>query len=320
MDYKKPEFKKITDYIWEIGTDFKQGMLVPARIYASKNVLDSMDIHVYDQITNVATLPGIVKYAYCMPDGHSGYGFPIGGVAAMDINDNGVISPGGIGFDINCGMRLIRTDLTYKDVQPKLRELLDKLFKSVPAGVGSRGFVRLDATGFRKVVEEGSEWCIKEGYGWSDDLEVTELGGREKEALRELMRVTRRYLILLEPAYEFASKEAKKRMRQHGYVRNLYAQARSLSFRVLEHRPFDVSVNPLNPTGLLVIQAPRAKKIGAPANPFACPITRAPLEQIKNAYFSKKGLFVYPVIDGVPCLLQKNAVIATHFLDKFSTI
>jgi tRNA-splicing ligase RtcB (3'-phosphate/5'-hydroxy nucleic acid ligase) len=180
--FTKPEFKRISDYIWEIGTDYKPGMRVPARIYASRNLLDAMDLHVYDQITNVATLPGIVNYAFCMPDGHSGYGFPIGGVAAMDIAEGGVISPGGIGFDINCGMRLIRTDLTIKDVQPKIRELLGKLFKSVPAGVGSRGFVKLDAQTFRKVVEEGSRWCIDKGYGWEDDLEVTELGGCEEAA------------------------------------------------------------------------------------------------------------------------------------------
>lgn len=176
-DFKKPDFKKISDYIWEIDPSFKPGMLVPARIYASKQVLDQMDLHVYDQITNVATLPGITKYAYCMPDGHSGYGFPIGGVAAMD-SAEGVISPGGIGFDINCGMRLITTNLTFKDVQPKLRELVNKLFDRVPAGVGSRGFVKLDATTFRKVIEQGGEWCVQNGYGWSDDLQVTELGGR----------------------------------------------------------------------------------------------------------------------------------------------
>jgi len=186
MDYraeiKKPEFKKISDYIWEIDKSYKQGMRVPARIYASKQLLDGMDMHVFDQITNVATLPGIVDYAYCMPDGHSGYGFPIGGVAAMDIADNGVISPGGIGFDINCGMRLVRTDLTYNDVKPKLKELLEALFKAVPSGVGSKGFVKLDAATFRKVVEEGSEWCVDKGYGWKEDLEATELGGREKNA------------------------------------------------------------------------------------------------------------------------------------------
>jgi tRNA-splicing ligase RtcB (3'-phosphate/5'-hydroxy nucleic acid ligase) len=180
-EFRKPDFKKISDYIWEVGTDFKPGMRVPARIYASKAVLDQMDLHVYDQITNVATLPGIVKYAYCMPDGHSGYGFPIGGVAAMDANE-GVISPGGIGFDINCGMRLILTNLTMKDVQPHLKQLVNRLFERVPAGVGSKGFVKLDAATFRKAIEEGAEWCVKEGYGWSDDLEVTEFRGRSDGA------------------------------------------------------------------------------------------------------------------------------------------
>ncbi len=180
-EFRKPEFRKISDFIWEVGTDFKPGMKVPARIYASEAVLNQMDLHVYDQITNVATLPGIVKYAYCMPDGHSGYGFPIGGVAAMDANE-GVISPGGIGFDINCGMRLILTNLTMKDVEPHLRQLVNRLFERVPAGVGSKGFVKLDSQTFRKAIEEGAEWCVKEGYGWSDDLEVTEFRGRAEGA------------------------------------------------------------------------------------------------------------------------------------------
>ena len=181
-NFKKPEFKKITDYIWEIGTDFKIGMRVPARIYASEQILNQTDNMVYDQITNVATLPGIVKHAMCMPDGHSGYGFPIGGVAEMDINDGGVISPGGIGFDINCGMKLVLTNLTLKDVRPKLKQLVDRLFERVPAGVGSTGFVKLDKNTFRTVVEQGAEWCINQGYGWADDLEVTELGGRAQNA------------------------------------------------------------------------------------------------------------------------------------------
>ena len=180
-EFKKPDFKQISDYVWEISKDFKPGMRVPCRIYATKQLLDSMDSQVYEQITNVATLPGIVNYAYCMPDGHSGYGFPIGGVAAMDVNE-GVISPGGIGFDINCGMRLIRTNLTYKDVQPRLKELVGKLFQKVPAGVGSKGFVKLDANTFRRVIEEGAPWCVDKGYGWSDDLEATELGGDDHGA------------------------------------------------------------------------------------------------------------------------------------------
>jgi tRNA-splicing ligase RtcB len=176
-EYKKPEFTKINDYVWEIPKTFKEGMRVPARIYASQEILDQMDLMVYDQITNVATLPGIVNHAMCMSDGHSGYGFPIGGVAAMDINNGGVISPGGIGFDINCGMRLIKTNLTIKDVQPKLKQLVDRLFERVPAGVGSEGFVKLDKNTFRKVIEEGAEWCVNQGYGWKEDLETTEFSG-----------------------------------------------------------------------------------------------------------------------------------------------
>src|SRR6266511_3962195 len=136
-----------------------------------------MDEAVYDQITNVATLPGITKYALCMPDGHSGYGFPIGGVAAMDVEQGGVISPGGIGFDINCGMRLVVTNLTYDAVKPHVHELVDKLFERVPAGVGSTGFVKLSRQEFRRVVEEGARWCIKNGYGWEEDLELTEESG-----------------------------------------------------------------------------------------------------------------------------------------------
>jgi tRNA-splicing ligase RtcB len=181
MQGRKPEFKKITDYIWEIGTDYKQGMKVPARIYSSKHLLDQMDLQVFDQITNVATLPGIVKYAYCMPDGHSGYGFPIGGVAAMDIND-GVISPGGIGFDINCGMRLVRTNLTIKDVEPKLHELVNTLYERVPAGVGSTGILKLNPQEFKECVDVGAKWCVEKGYGWEEDLERTEMYGGVKEA------------------------------------------------------------------------------------------------------------------------------------------
>ncbi len=145
-------------------------------------------------------------------------------------------------------------------------------------------------------------------------------GGREKEALLELMRITKKYLVLLEPAYEFASKKAKERMKRHGYIRNLHAKAQSLGLDVIEHRLFDVSVNPMNPTGLLVIRAASKKKKLARASSFLCPVTHTSLERVKGAYFSNEGLLAYPIIDGVPCLLEENAVIATHFLDKFSTI
>lgn len=180
-DLKKPELKKITDYVWEIDPSFKEGMRVPARIYATQKLLDNMDLAVFDQLTNVATLPGIIRHAYCMPDGHSGYGFPIGGVAAFDTTE-GVISPGGVGFDINCGMRLVRTNLTYDDVKPKLKQLVDELYKQVPSGVGSKGFVRITKDEFKRVVEEGSEWAVKEGYGWDEDIQRTEENGRMKGA------------------------------------------------------------------------------------------------------------------------------------------
>jgi tRNA-splicing ligase RtcB len=167
---------RISDTIWEIPPSHKAGMRVPARIYATEKLLDAMDEGVFAQVTNVATLPGILRYAYCMPDGHWGYGFPIGGVAAMDAA-TGVISPGGIGFDINCGMRLVVTNLTYAEVRPRLQELVDALFKRVPAGVGSSGFLRLSRETFADVLREGARWCVRQGYGWPADLECTEDGG-----------------------------------------------------------------------------------------------------------------------------------------------
>lgn len=178
MQFKKPEFRKISDIVWEIPTSFKQGMRVPVRVYSTKKLLDQMDLQVYDQASNVATLPGIQKHSFVMPDGHSGYGFSIGGVAAFDINQGGVISPGGVGFDINCGMTLIRTNLTYKDVKPHLKTLIDILFERVPAGVGVSGFVKLNAQQFKEVVVEGVEWCVDNGYAWKEDLERTEEDGK----------------------------------------------------------------------------------------------------------------------------------------------
>jgi len=163
------QVNRVTDEIWEIPISEKSGMLVPARIYATEAVIRSMDSGVFDQVTNVACLPGIQRYALCMPDGHWGYGFPIGGVAAFNVG-NGVISPGGIGFDINCGMRLIRTDLTLDDVQPQLERLMTELFRRVPAGVGAAGFVRVNRRSFDEVMTRGARWCVEEGYGWHRDL------------------------------------------------------------------------------------------------------------------------------------------------------
>ncbi|MEK6874451.1 MAG: RtcB family protein [Nanoarchaeota archaeon] len=170
-------WKQISDMIWELPTTFKQGMLVPARVYASKNLLAGFDEKVIDQLTNVACLPGIQKYALCMPDGHMGYGFPIGGVAAMDPQEGGVISPGGIGFDINCGMRLVKTNLTRADVEPKIKDIVNTLFKTVPAGVGAAGFVKLSKSDLKEVMVSGVNWCIKNGYGWRSDTKHIEEGG-----------------------------------------------------------------------------------------------------------------------------------------------
>ncbi|MFB2968574.1 RtcB family protein [Aerosakkonema sp. BLCC-F183] len=173
----KEFLERISDTVWEIPISYKEGMRVPARIYGTEKIIAELDEAVYDQVTNVATLPGITKYALCMPDGHFGYGFPIGGVAAMDVEQGGVISPGGIGFDINCGMRLVVTNLTYDEVKPHIKNIVDRLYERVPAGVGSRGFVKLSRNDFREVVEEGAQWCVRNGYGWEEDLELMEENG-----------------------------------------------------------------------------------------------------------------------------------------------
>ncbi len=171
------ELKRVGDVLWELPATYKPGMRVPARIYGTEKLVREMDDGVFNQVTNVACLPGILKASYCMPDGHWGYGFPIGGVAAMD-PETGVISPGGIGFDINCGMRLIRTGLTFGEVKPKLRELVDTLFRLVPAGVGSEGFVKLSRDQFCEVARGGVAWCVENGYGWPEDPERIEESGR----------------------------------------------------------------------------------------------------------------------------------------------
>jgi tRNA-splicing ligase RtcB len=166
--------KRISDTLWELPVSFKMGMRVPARLYGREPLIRAMDEAVYEQLSNVACLPGITQYALCMPDGHFGYGFPIGGVAAMDVHDGGVISPGGIGFDINCGMRLVTTHLSYEEVKPHLKTLVDRLFVRVPAGVGSSGLLKVSRTEFREVCMQGARWCVQRGLGWEEDLEFTE--------------------------------------------------------------------------------------------------------------------------------------------------
>jgi tRNA-splicing ligase RtcB len=172
---------KLTDVSWEISPAYKPGMKVPARIYASEKLLNNMEKDVIEQITNVACLPGIVEYACCLPDGHTGYGFPIGGAAAFDPKD-GIISPGGIGFDINCGMRLLRTSLCYDEVRPKLEKLVDTLFARIPTGVGAGGIIDLTQDEFHDLLEQGMDWCLHKGYAVRQDLERTEESGRMRGA------------------------------------------------------------------------------------------------------------------------------------------
>jgi tRNA-splicing ligase RtcB len=168
--------RKIGPGVFELGTGFREGMRVPVRVFATEKLAHAMDDQVFVQSANVATLPGIVEASFCMPDAHWGYGFPIGGVAAVDPR-SGVISPGGIGFDINCGMRLVRTNLTWPEVAPHLSRLVDALAARVPAGVGSRGFVRVGRDEFRDVLRDGARWAVRQGFGTRSDLEYTEGGG-----------------------------------------------------------------------------------------------------------------------------------------------
>ena len=174
--------KKIRDDVWEVPPSYKEYMRVPARVYAAEALLEKMKSDLtLQQTINIASLPGIEKYSMVMPDGHQGYGFPIGGVAATDFEE-GVISPGGVGYDINCGVRLIRTNLKEGDVRPHLSEILDSLFDYIPAGLGLSGKVKLSYSQLDEVLLGGSKWCIENGYGWEEDIERTEEGGRLKAA------------------------------------------------------------------------------------------------------------------------------------------
>ena len=152
-------------------------MRVPAIIYASEALIRDMDEKVYEQVTNVATLPGIVKASYAMPDAHWGYGFPIGGVAAFDPDHGGVISAGGVGFDISCAVRTLHTGLTVSDIEPCKERLADALFRKVPAGVGSRGQLRLSDAEMDAMLTGGARWAVKRGYGVPEDLERIEEHG-----------------------------------------------------------------------------------------------------------------------------------------------
>ncbi len=173
---------KIDDYRWEIPRGYKAGMLVTGLIFADEPMLNHIwEEQVFQQVANVAFLPGIVGHSLAMPDIHWGYGFPIGGVAATRMED-GVVSPGGVGFDINCGVRLLRTNLTEEEVSPKIEQLIAELFVAIPSGLGSKGKLKVSEKELDGVLTKGSPWVVEKGYGEAGDIVVTEESGCMKGA------------------------------------------------------------------------------------------------------------------------------------------
>ena len=169
---------------WRISIpkEYKRTMKVPGLIYIDESMMEkAREDNALQQVVNVAQLPGILGASIAMPDIHWGYGFPIGGVAAMDA-DEGVVSPGGVGYDINCGVRLLRTNLTFEEINGKMDTLADKLFQNIPSGVGSTGRIKLSAQDEKAVLEKGAAWAVEHGYGWEADLDVTEENGRMDRA------------------------------------------------------------------------------------------------------------------------------------------
>lgn len=178
----KDDVKKITDYLWEIPQNFRKDMKVPARFYISEKMLDDVfRDRSLNQLVNIATLPGVVNYSLAMPDMHEGYGFPIGGVAAMDIK-GGVISPGGVGYDINCGMKLLKSDFVEKDIRPYLEDLATEIQKEVPSGLGRGRKIKIDISSIDKILESGAQRLVEQGYGQKEDLENCESQGKLPQA------------------------------------------------------------------------------------------------------------------------------------------
>lgn len=176
-DWKGP-INKLDDFRYEIPQSYRKEMRTSGIIYADEHLIKSI-VRDYapEQVANVATMPGLVGKVLAMPDIHWGYGMPVGGVAAFD-DENGVVSPGAVGYDINCGVRLLRTDLTEEEVAPHVKDLVDTMFVNVPSGLGSRGRVRVDRQELMKVLENGAQWAVSKGFGWSEDLDRIESDGK----------------------------------------------------------------------------------------------------------------------------------------------
>ena len=260
-----------------------------------------------------------------------------------------------VSYDFQAGTYIedlkVRSDFInqYSDYLAKVIKKLGKSFSLLEAGVGEAttlgNVLGKLKNSFKKVYGFDISWSrVKKGQWYLNFLGIKDFnlfsgnlfeiplqdnsmdivytshsiepnGGCEKEIMEELYRVTNKYLILLEPAYELANEEQRQRMRENGYITSLYASAKELGYKILEWRLFDVCVNPLNPTGILLIEK-NGKATNACKDPFVCPITKTAIRKIKGAYFSESSFLVYPIIDNVPCLLSRLAVIATHYLDE----
>jgi tRNA-splicing ligase RtcB len=172
------DFTRVNDYIWEVPKEYRDDMRVPARLYASERLFEeALRDRSLEQLVNTATLPGIVKYALAMPDIHQGYGFPIGGVVATEL-PHGVISPGGVGYDINCGVRLLGTNIEKEEIMPHLEDLAGALYYNCPSGVGTKGHLRLSQQELEELMVNGSRWALKKGYARREDVERTEESGQ----------------------------------------------------------------------------------------------------------------------------------------------
>ena len=190
MPFQMSQLEKLDDYRWLVPRGTRPGMLTDAMVYTNETLLkDFINDLSLEQAVNVAMLPGIVGRSLAMPDIHQGYGFPIGGVAATLPDEGGVVSPGGVGFDINCGVRLLASTLTVDQVRPKIRELVNQLFRDVPSGAGRKGFIQISHQDLERVLAEGAAWMVENGYGASEDLihceESGAIDGADPEAVSD---------------------------------------------------------------------------------------------------------------------------------------
>jgi tRNA-splicing ligase RtcB (3'-phosphate/5'-hydroxy nucleic acid ligase) len=178
----KQDFTRVSEYVWEVPQTYRDDMQVPARLYASERLLENaLGDRSLEQLVNTATLPGLVRYTLAMPDIHQGYGFPIGGVVASRTS-GGVISPGGVGYDINCGVRVLASGMPYESIKPHLPDLASALYRNCPSGVGKGGHVKLSDKQFERLLVGGASWALKQGYATPADVQRTEEQGQLRQA------------------------------------------------------------------------------------------------------------------------------------------